>query len=268
MKLFTNEIQSIDHTEKSSNKISDDYKSHESKSSDFIPKPLQSNIFVVIPAYNEDKTIKKVIEDLIDKNLNMIIVDDGSNDKTYEIANNAINKTYNSYIYRHIINRGLGAALKTGIDAALAKNAEIIVTFDADGQHVVEDVFEVIKPIINSTADIVIGKRNFEEMPLSKKRGNQVMNIITRIFYGIHAKDSQSGLRAFNRKAAEVLDIHSRGYGVSSEIIGEIKKYNLKLEEVNIKTIYTDYSMSKGTDLKVGLKILFKLIIKAIKRVL
>ncbi|MBI5680821.1 MAG: glycosyltransferase family 2 protein [Methanobacterium sp.] len=258
----------MNNTLESSNKISDDQNNNDPNSFDSIFKLLQSNIYVVIPAYNENKTIKRVIENLKDKRLNIIIVDDGSTDKTYKIAKNAINGTYNSYIYRHIINRGLGAALKTGIDVALSKNADIIVTFDADDQHDVEDIFHVSKPIIDGAADIVIGKRNFEEMPLSKKLGNQVMNIITRIFYGIHVNDSQSGLRAFNRKAAEVLDIHSRGYGVSSEIIGEIKKYNLKLEEINIKTIYTDYSMSKGTNLKVGLKILFKLIINAIKKVL
>ena len=121
--------------------------------------------------------------------------------------------------------------------------------------------FEIIPIEIYKAAE----GSNFKEMPASKKFGNTVMNMITRIFYGIHVNDSQSGLRAFNRKAARVLDISSRGYGVSSEIIGEIKKYNLKVEEVEIRTIYTDYSMSKGTNLIVGLKILGKLIINILK---
>ena len=221
------------------------------------------NIYVVMPAYNESKTIKNVIEDLKQRNLNMIIIDDGSHDKTYQIAESSV---YNQgSIYRHVINRGLGAALETGIKAALAKNADIIVTFDADGQHNPDDIIPVCKPIIENRADVVIGTRNFNEMPASKKFGNSVMNIITRIFYGIHVNDSQSGLRAFNRKAAQVVDINSRGYGVSSEIIGEIKKYDLKIEEVEIETIYTDYSMSKGTNLIVGLKILAKLIINILK---
>lgn len=223
------------------------------------------NIYVVMPAYNESKTIKKVIEDLKRRNLNMVIIDDGSHDKTYKIAKDSISNSYNDSIYRHVINRGLGAALETGIKAALAKGADIIVTFDADGQHDPDDIIPTCKPIIEGKADVVIGTRNFEEMPGSKKFGNIVMNMITRTFYGIHVNDSQSGLRAFNRKAAEVLDLYSRGYGVSSEIIGEIKKYDLKVEEVPIKTIYTDYSMSKGTDLKVGLKILAKLIIDLLK---
>jgi glycosyltransferase involved in cell wall biosynthesis len=235
------------------------------KSSDYSSKSEYWNIYVVMPAYNESKTIKKVIEEVKERNLNMVIIDDGSHDETYKIAENSIHNSHDGSIYRHVINRGLGAALETGIKAALAKNADIIVTFDADGQHDADDIIPVCKPIMENKADVVIGTRNFEEMPGSKKFGNEVMNAITRIFYGIHVNDSQSGLRAFNRKAAKVLDIHSRGYGVSSEIIGEIKKYDLKVAEVEIKTIYTDYSMSKGTNLTVGLKILAKLIINILK---
>ncbi|MGF7119161.1 glycosyltransferase family 2 protein [Methanobacterium oryzae] len=236
------------------------------KTAIYSPNLVKKSIYVVIPAYNESKTIKSVIEELKDRNLNMIIIDDGSQDETYGIAKNSIYNT-NGSIYRHVLNRGLGAALKTGIDAALANNADIIVTFDADGQHDPNDILNVCKPIIEGKVDVVIGKRDFEEMPISKKYGNQIMNTLTRIFYGIHVNDSQSGLRAFSRYAAGFLDINSRGYGVSSEIIGEIKKHDLKLEEVEIKTIYTDYSMAKGTNLNVGLKILFKLIIDLIKKV-
>ena len=232
----------------------------------YSPDLIKNDIYVVVPAYNESKTIRDVIEELKDRNLNIIIIDDGSHDETYMIAKSSLYNA-NGSIYKHVLNRGLGAALKTGIDAALANNADIIVTFDADGQHDPDDILNVCMPIIEGNADVVIGKRNFEEMPLSKKFGNQIMNSITRIFYGIRVNDSQSGLRAFSRYAAGFLDINSRGYGVSSEIIGEIKKHNLRLEEVEIKTIYTDYSMAKGTNLNVGLKILFKLIIDVIKRV-
>lgn len=86
------------------------------------------------------------------------------------------------------------------------------------------------------------------------------MNIITIIFYGKNVEDSQSGLRAFNKKAAESFELHSRDYGVSSEIIGEVRRKHLQMVEVPITTIYTDYSLSKGTNTKVGLKILAKLI--------
>ncbi len=231
-------------------------------------KSKNERIFIVMPAYNESKTIKEVIEELKGKDLNLFVIDDGSEDETYKIAENTINDSIKGSVYRHVLNRGLGAALKTGIEAALIKGADIIVTFDADGQHHPEDIIPVCKPIIEGKADFVIGTRDFKEMPASKKFGNTVMNWLTQIFYGIHVNDSQSGLRAFNKVSAEVIEINSRGYGVSSEIIGEIKKYDLKIGEVPIKTIYTDYSMSKGTNLTVGLKILFKLIINIFRRVL
>lgn len=227
----------------------------------------ECNKFIVIPAYNESKVIENVIEELKDRNLNIIIVDDGSSDETSKIARKSL-KNYKGFIYRHSINRGVGAALKTGIEAALQKNADLIITFDADGQHDPADINSLLKPIIEGEADLVNGYRNFEEMPLSKKLGNQIMNIITWLFYGIHVKDSQSGFKAFDRRAAEVFDINSRGFGVISEIMGEVKKNDLKLKEVPIKTIYTDYSMTKGTNLKVGLKILFKLIINVFRKVL
>lgn len=225
------------------------------------------NIFIVIPAYNESKLIENVIEEIKERNYNIIVVDDGSTDETYKVALKSL-KNYDAFIYRHSINRGVGAALKTGIEAALSKNADLIVTIDADGQHDPCDLDSVMKPIINGQADIVNGTRNYNEMPVSKRLANQIMNVVTWIFYGIRVKDSQSGFKAFDRKAAEAFEIHSRGFGVISEIMGEVKKHDLKLKEVPIKTIYTDQTMKKGTNLKVGLKILFNLILNLFRKVL
>lgn len=219
-----------------------------------------------MPAYNEAKIIKTVMGELISLGLNLIVVDDGSTDDTYSIALDFLNKHPNLVsLYRHPLNRGLGAAIFTGIEAALIHKSEIIVTFDADGQHHAQDVIPLCQPIFQDQADVVIGKRNFSEMPFRKKFGNVVMNIITLIFYGKDVEDSQSGLRAFNRKAAGLLELHSRDYGVSSEIIGELQKRHLRLVEVPITTIYTDYSLSKGTNTRVGLKILAKLIRNILK---
>jgi glycosyltransferase involved in cell wall biosynthesis len=218
-------------------------------------------IYIVMPAYNEAKTIEGVMKELISLDLNLIVIDDGSSDDTSLVVRDFI-KQYPEQVnlYIHPLNRGLGAAISTGIEAALTHNPEIIVTFDADGQHHSQDLIPICQPIIQNHADVVIGTRNFNEMPFRKKFGNVVMNIITLIFYGKDVEDSQSGLRAFNRKAAELLELHSRDYGVSSEIIGEIRRKHLKMIEVPMSTIYTDYSLSKGTDTKVGLKILAKLI--------
>jgi UDP-N-acetylglucosamine---dolichyl-phosphate N-acetylglucosaminyltransferase len=221
--------------------------------------------FVVVPAYNEEKTIEKVLNDLLTMGFEFVVVDDGSMDGTNNIVKKFIVENNHGFICRHLLNRGLGSAIKTGIEAALEENAEIIVTFDADGQHDPNDIHSVINPIINGEADVCIGTRNFNDMPKSKKYGNSVMNIITLIFYGMGVGDSQSGLRAFNRKAADTIVINARDYGVSSEIIGEIKRHDLKLKEVPMKTIYTNYTLKKGTNLFEGLKILLKLIFKLFK---
>ena len=136
-------------------------------------------IFVVVPAYNEEKTIAKVIEDLMKMGLEIVVVDDGSNDDTYNIVESIIKEKKHGLLCKHLLNRGLGAALRTGIEAALMEDPDVIVTFDADGQHDPQDILNVSRPIINGEADVVIGKRNFKEMPSSKKFGNQVMNFIT-----------------------------------------------------------------------------------------
>lgn len=218
-------------------------------------------IFVVVPAFNEDKTVGSVIEEIVKLGYKVILVDDGSSDNTYEIAKSSKSKyPDNIFIYQHVINRGLGAALKTGMTGALIHGAKFIVTFDADGQHAVEDIVKVCKPLKDGNAEVVIGSRPFEDMPNSKNFANTVMNLMTYLFYRTKVKDSQSGLRAFKAEVIPKLNLLSRGYGVSSEFIREIRRNHLKLEEVTITTIYTPETQAKGTNAMVGLKILFKMI--------
>lgn len=226
-----------------------------------------NSVFILVPAYNEEKTVARVLKEVFERDYKVILVDDGSRDDTYNIVK-SLQREYPSrlFIYRHIINRGLGAALKTGMEACLKNGAEVIVTFDADGQHDVEDITGVSEPLIEKKADVVIGSRNFNDMPLSRNLGNYLMNFLTLIFYGIYVKDSQSGLRAFTAESTRVLTLNSRGYGVSSEIVSEIKKNKLKLKEVPIKTIYNSYALSKGTNTSVGLKILAKMFIDIFKK--
>lgn len=221
-------------------------------------KILPLKIIVVIPAYNEEKTIGQVIQEVKKYTNNIIVVDDGSEDETYKIA-----EKENVIIYRHIINRGLGGALATGIQGALKEKADVILTFDADGQHKAKDIPQMIKPIIEGEADIVIGSRLLvpSKIPLSRILANRLANIITYLLFGIWTTDSQSGLRCFNKKTAQLLNLATNSMEVSSEIIKEIKVHNLKLTEVPIQAIYTDYSLSKGQNFILGLKTFAKLII-------
>lgn len=223
-------------------------------------------IFIVVPAFNEKKTVGSIIEEIASLGYKVIIVDDGSKDNTYEIAKKSKAKyPKNIFIYQHIINRGLGAALKTGMSGALKHGAKYVVTFDADGQHAIEDILKVWEPLKNSDIDVVIGSRPFEDMSSSKNFANTVMNLMTYIFYREKVKDSQSGLRAFKAEIIPKLQIISRGYGVSSEFIREIRRNHLKLAEVTITTIYTPETQAKGTNAVTGLKILFKMIMGMLK---
>ena len=224
-----------------------------------INSEFTKDVYLVVPAFNEEKTVSQIIEGIAEKGYNVILVNDGSRDNTLDLAIASKRKYPNQiFVVSHVINRGLGAALKTGMVVALNKGAKYIVTFDADGQHEIEDIPKVCKPLQDGEADVVIGARPFEDMPISKSFANIIMNALTLIFYGRKVKDSQSGLRAFTAHAADVINIVSRGYGVSSEFIKEISDKKLRLAEV---TIYTPETQNKGTDAIVGLKILTKMVI-------
>jgi glycosyltransferase involved in cell wall biosynthesis len=217
--------------------------------------------YIVVPAYNEEKTLVSVIKGLKKEGYdNIIVVDDGSRDSTYRLASKE-----KVILLHHVLNRGLGAALGTGIRAAVEEGAEIIVTFDSDGQHNPKDVKRVAEQIVKGN-DVVIGSRllNTKGMPWYRVLQNFIGNIVTYILFGVWTTDSQSGLRAFSREAAQKIRIKTNRMEVSSEIIGEIGRNKLKFKEVPIKPIYTEYSLSKGQSLLVGIKTFLKLVLRRI----
>ncbi|MBU0466344.1 MAG: glycosyltransferase family 2 protein [Nanoarchaeota archaeon] len=216
--------------------------------------------WVVIPAYNEEKTLGEVITNLKKNSLkNIIVINDGSEDRTEEVA-----VKMGAKVYSHLINRGLGGALNTGISAALLNGAEIIATCDADGQHNPEDVKRAIDFLDKDNLDVVIGSRllNPEGMPFLRRIGNKGFNFITFLLFGIYSTDTQSGLRVFSKKAAEKLKIKTSKMEVSSEIIKEIGRNKLNFKEISIKAIYTDYSMEKGQKNTNAFNILYKLFLR------
>ncbi len=228
--------------------------------------PITSDIYIVLSCYNEEETLEEVVCQLIERDFKVLIIDDGSSDSSPEIARRLVDK-YKQVIghYRHIINIGLGGAIRTGIQIALDKGADIIVTFDADGQHNPDDLYEMYPPIQEGKADVVIASRDFDSMPRGRRFGNTMMNYVTYVFQGKMVKDSQSGLRAFSREAAEKLQLKSPQYGISSEIIGEIKRRNLNLLEVPMTTIYDKRTIEKGTNTTVGIKIIIEFLNETLK---
>lgn len=228
--------------------------------------PITSDIYIILSCYNEEETLEEVVTELVNRGFKVLIIDDGSKDDSPKIARRLVKKFAPMvYHYRHTINIGLGGAIKTGIKAALSRGADIMITFDADGQHNPDDLYEMYPPLQDGEADVVIAARDFSDMPRGRRFGNSVMNEITYIFQGKKVKDSQSGLRAFTASAASKLQLKSPQYGVSSEIIGEIKRRNLKLKEVPMTTIYDKRTIEKGTNTIVGLKILFEFLNETLK---
>lgn len=223
------------------------------------------SIWIVIPAYNEESVIGDVIGGLRKAGYeNILVVDDGSTDKTYERAKKA-----GAIALRHRLNRGKGAATKTGIEAAKLKDADIIVTMDGDDQHDPDDIDRLIDPIKKNHCDVVLGTRlkNPKGMPSYKIVHNWIGNAIVWYLYGLWVSDSQSGFRAYSHHAAEVIDTKTDRYEYDSEVIREIYKYRLKYREVPIEVRYTEYSMGKATkqSLMTGVKTLYRMIFHMLK---
>nr|MCK4930033.1 glycosyltransferase family 2 protein [Nanoarchaeota archaeon] len=224
-------------------------------------KYKNKKIFFVIPAYNEEKSIGRVVKDLKRAGYRYIIViDDGSKDNTYKEA-----KKQKIIVLKHVINRGQGAALRTGIDSALKKGAEFIVTFDSDGQHRVEDLPRMLRPVIKGKVDVTLGSRFLRKtkMPLSRWILLKGSVLVQWIFYGVKLSDAHNGYRVLNRKAAKKIRIDSDRMEHASEIVEEIVKKNIKYKEIPVTIRYTGYSMKKGEGSFFGaLKVLFKMLMR------
>lgn len=226
-----------------------------------ISKEDKNATYVVLPAYNEATRIKPVIEDIANKGYNMVIVNDGSSDNTLEVIKEAKKEFPDKiHIFSLMINRGVGIATQTGFEAVLKFNPKYIVSMDSDGQHSADDLDEVIKPLVTGEAQAVIGVRPFEDMPKTRSFANSVMNLLTRIFYGVNVSDSQTGFRAITVEALDKISINATGYLISSEFIREINDNDIPFAEVPIQTIYTPETQAKGTNVTVALKILFQMI--------
>lgn len=201
-------------------------------------------IIIVIPVYNESQVITEVIREIraVGDYL-LVVVDDGSNDNTYK----RVAACQGVIGLRHRINRGKGAATKTGIVAAHRLGADVVVTMDGDGQHDPFDIDNLIEPILSAKYDVSLGTRPREvgEMPRIKIIANKIGNFVTWLLYGLHVSDSQSGFRAYSRYAVSVIDTKADKYEYDSKVIREIKSNRLKFIEIPIKVRYTEYSMGK-----------------------
>lgn len=215
-------------------------------------------IFCVIPAFNEEKNITAVISQarlLVDA---VVAVDDGSSDRTADFAAQA-----GAVLLKHIINRGQGAALRTGTQYCLNNGADIIIHFDADGQFLSEDIERVTAPIKNGEAQVVFGSRflNSEHsaaMPFFKRYFIMPLaKAVNKIFFKVNLTDPQSGFRAISAEAARKISWRQDRMAHCSEIMFEVKRHNFKVKEIPIRVIYHNF----GQNFFGGLKILKEIFI-------
>ena len=193
-------------------------------------------IIIGIPAYNEEKNIASLLIKLKKISENIIVCNDGSNDLTGKIA-----KELGATVIEHERNLGYGSAIKSIFLKAHEINADVLVTFDADGQHRIEDINTILEPIKNNSADIVIGSRflnNNQEIPTYRKMGIKAITKLTNVTGGTKITDSQSGFRAYNKKILDKIIPQESGMGISTEILIKAQKADFKITEVPITILY------------------------------
>jgi glycosyltransferase involved in cell wall biosynthesis len=205
---------------------------------------LEPGVFVVVPAYNEAEAIGSVLEDLHRHTRNVIVVDDASTDATADVARGA-----GAIVLRHAVNRGQGAAIQTGLTFALRRGADIVITFDSDGQHAADDLPALVAPIRGGRADVALGSRFLEQrsdVPAARRLLLKLAVVFTRITSGLRVTDAHNGLRAFSRRAAAAIDIRLDRMAHASELMDQIRRGGLRYTEVAVRVRYTPYARRKG----------------------
>ncbi len=225
-----------------------------------------NDVYIIIPVYNEGGVIAEVIKNTQKTFKNVICIDDGSKDDSAKKIEKA-----GAYLLRHPINMGQGAALQTGVEFARSfEDARYFATFDADGQHRVEDVLAMVKELRNGEVDIVLGSRflgrDAENIPKIKKIILRLAIKFSNATSGIKLTDTHNGLRVFNRNVAENLQITMSDMAHASEFLEIIRENKFRYKEIPVKIIYTDYSRSKGQSILNAINIAFDVMLQRISR--
>lgn len=217
-----------------------------------------SDVWLVVPVYNEAQVIGDVVRNARQTFPNIVCVDDGSADASAEQIQQA-----GAHLVRHPVNLGQGAALQTGVSYAKAQpGAKYFVTFDADGQHQVDDVVRMLKRMQTEDLDIIVGTRfikgaDTSHIPWIKRFVLKTVVLLSPRTRRLGLTDAHNGLRVFNRTVADKLNITSNGMGHASEFVELIDHHKWKVAEEHVTILYTEYSMAKGQSLINGVNIVF-----------
>ncbi len=202
-----------------------------------VPEAVGRRIIVAIPCLNEERNIGSLVIQARRWASEVVVVDDGSTDETALIAEEA-----GATVIRHAENQGKGAALNSAFGVALGRDADVLVVMDGDGQHRAEGIPNVAAPVLKGEADIVVGSRHLQEggIPRVRRVGQTMVTAATNLGSGVNVTDSQSGFRAFSRKALESMTFSSRGFAVESEMQFLALDRGLVVVEVPIEAVYVD----------------------------
>ena len=215
------------------------------------------DVWIVVPAYNEASVIGDVITDIRSVFDHVVCVDDGSKDDTGDLALHA-----GAHVVSHPVNLGQGAAIQTGVEYARSRpGAQVFATFDADGQHRLKDVIAMIDRLSADDVDMVVGTRFAEpsanQPPLLKRIILRAAALLSPSSRQFRLTDAHNGLRVFNKKVADGLNITMSGMSHASEFITLAVENDWRIAEEPVEIIYTDYSKSKGQPLLNGVNIVF-----------
>jgi len=202
------------------------------------------SIYVVVPAFNESPRLDETLHALCSAERNVVVVDDGSTDDTAAIA-----LRHPVWLLRHPINCGQGAALQTGVDFALARGAEVIVTFDADGQHDAAEIDRLVTPMREKRADVVLGSRflgSASGIPPTRWAILKLGILWTRLFSRLRVTDTHNGLRALSRDAARRIRLTHPRMAHASELLDQIRAQGLRHLEVPVTVRYSQATLAKG----------------------
>jgi glycosyltransferase involved in cell wall biosynthesis len=196
---------------------------------------------VLIPSYNEEKTIGNIVKDVHSLGFDVFVVDDGSTDDTEKIANEA-----GAFVLRHKKNEGKGFALRNGFNYILNLDYDVIITMDGDGQHSVKDIEKFITAVQNNTEiGVIIGNRMFntKDMPYTRILTNIFMSFITSIFCRQEVSDTQCGFKLVKRVVLENIKLLTSNFEIESEILIRASRLGYKILSIPIETIYLDSSL-------------------------
>jgi glycosyltransferase involved in cell wall biosynthesis len=226
---------------------------------------MGNKVFFIVPVYKESpEVLRRTVEEILRKYENVVVVDDGTPTCSYHDHIHDLSVFY----LRHAINLGQGAAIQTGMDYALRNGADILVHFDSDGQHNINDVPKMIARLNESDADIILGSRfldkeDIKHVPFLRRNILKVATYVNWVFTGLKLTDAHNGLRVMNSKAAKKIRITENRQAHATQILYEVKHFKIPWKEYPTTVYYSEYSLKKGQKNIGVFNVLFDLVLNS-----